>query len=183
MIGLAQFRPLEIHCLPEVSRPIGLFDGHRSGACWHSEMVLTQLSLYKRRMKDPGNSAAVGRAPELAPEADEFVNRKLIRPSLPLPRRSESNGERPLTSSEQRVPKRANGVEQTHAEAFYFQKQMASRTPMVVVLKDGEEVRGWIDWYDRNCIKINRGGQPAVLIYKQSIRYMFKAGENNNGKR
>jgi host factor-I protein len=134
-------------------------------------------------MKDPGNSAAVGRAPEVAPEADDFVNRKLIRPSLSLPRRSEPSSESPLTSAEQRVPKRANGVEQTHAEAFYFQKQMASRTPMVVVLKDGEEVHGWIDWYDRNCIKINRGGQPSVLIYKQSIRYMFKAGENSNGKR
>src|SRR5438046_4239169 len=108
-------------------------------------------------MKDPGNSAAVGRAPEVAPESDDFVNRKLIRPSLPIPRRSESNGERPLTSAEQRVPKRSNAIEQTHAEAFYFQKQMASRTPMVVVLKDGEEVQGFIEWYDRNCLKINRG--------------------------
>jgi sRNA-binding regulator protein Hfq len=54
---------------------------------------------------------------------------------------------------------------------------------MVVVLKDGEEVHGWIDWYDRNCIKLNRSGQSNVLIYKQSIRYMFKAGENTNGKR
>lgn len=134
-------------------------------------------------MKDPGNSAAVGRAPEIAPETDEFVNRKLIRPSLSMPRRSELSGERALTSSEQRVPRRANVVEQTHAEAFYFQKQMASRTPMVVVLKDGEEIHGSIDWYDRHCIKINRNGHPGVLIYKQSIRYMFKAGENNNGKR
>ena len=81
------------------------------------------------------------------------------------------------------MPKRANVNEQTHAEAFYFQKQMASRTPMVVVLKDGEEVQGWIDWYDRNCLKINRNGHPSMLIYKQSIRYMFKAGENNSGKR
>jgi len=136
-----------------------------------------------RRMKDPGNSAAVGRAPEPAPQTDDFVNRKLIRPSLPMPRRSEPSSERPLTSAEQRVPRRANAVEQTHAEAFYFQKQMASRTPMVVVLKDGEEIHGWIDWYDRNCIKINRNGHPGVLIYKQSIRYMFKAGENSNGKR
>ena len=99
-----------------------------------------------------------------------------------MPRRSESVGERPLTSSEQRLPKRANTTEQTHAEAFYFQKQIASRTPMVIVLKDGEEVHGWIDWYDRNSIKINRNGHPSVLIYKQSIRYMFKAGENSNGR-
>jgi host factor-I protein len=129
-------------------------------------------------MKDSGNSAAVGRAPETAPELDGFVSRKLIRPSLASPQRRELSGERPLTSSEQRMPKRGNASEQTHAEAFYFQKQMQVRTPMVIVLKDGEEVHGSIEWYDRNCIKVNRGGQSNLLIYKQSIRYIFKAGEN-----
>src|SRR5579859_4352240 len=107
-------------------------------------------------MKDSGNLAAVGRAPEPAPEQDEFVSRKLIRPSLPMAHRAESNHEPRLTSAEQRLPKRGNAPEQTHAEAFYFQKQMQARTPMVIVLKDGEEIHGWIDWYDRNSIKINR---------------------------
>lgn len=132
-------------------------------------------------MRDPGNSAAVGRAPERAPETEEFVSRKLIRPSLSVPaRRSDGGPDRHLTSAEHRVPKRANGaLEQTHAEAFYFQKQIQARTPMIIVLKDGEEIHGSIDWYDRNCLKINRGGQPNLLIYKQSIRYIFKAGENN----
>ena len=130
-------------------------------------------------MKDAGNSAAVGRAPERAPEADEFVNRKLIRPSLTTPHRSDSSNGQPLTSAEQRVPKRGNATEQTHAEAYYFQKQIQARTPMVIVLKDGEEVYGSIDWYDRHAIKVYRGGQSNLLIYKQSIRYIFKAGENN----
>ena len=129
-------------------------------------------------MKDSGNVAAVGRAPEAAPEQDEFVSRKLIRPTLPVPHRADPNNEPRLTSAEQRQPKRGNAPEQTHAEAFYFQKQMQTRTPMIVVLKDGEEIHGWIDWYDRHAIKINRSGQPNLLIYKQSIRYLFKAGEN-----
>jgi sRNA-binding regulator protein Hfq len=132
-------------------------------------------------MKDQGNSAAVGRAPERAVEADEFVSRKLIRPSLPTPHRSDSPNER-LTSAEQRLPKRGNSPEQTHAEAYYFQKQMQARTPMVIVLKDGEEVHGSIEWYDRNAIKISRSGHANVLIYKQSVRYIFKAGENNGHK-
>ena len=131
-------------------------------------------------MKDLSNSAAVGRAPEDLPQQaqEDFISRKLIRPSLSLPQRRDPNADRPLTSAEQRVPKRANTQEQTHAEAFYFQKQMQVRTTMVVVLKDGEEVHGYIDWYDRNCIKLNRTGQSNLLIYKQSIRYLFKAGEN-----
>jgi host factor-I protein len=45
------------------------------------------------------------------------------------------------------------------------------------VMKDGEEVQGCIEWYDRNCIKVNRNSASALLIYKPSIRYIYKAGE------
>jgi host factor-I protein len=69
--------------------------------------------------------------------------------------------------------------EQTNAENFYYQKQMQSRTPMVIVLRDREEVRGIIEWYDRNCIKVNReNGDANLMIYKPAIKYMFKEGEN-----
>jgi sRNA-binding regulator protein Hfq len=68
--------------------------------------------------------------------------------------------------------------EQTNAENFYYQKQMQSRTPMVIVLHDGEEVHGVIEWYDRDCIKVNReGGEPNLMIYKPAIKYMYKEGE------
>lgn len=68
--------------------------------------------------------------------------------------------------------------ESTNAENFYYQKQMQGKTPMVIVLQDGEHVHGVIEWYDRNCIKVNRNGAPNVVIYKPSIKYMFKEGEN-----
>ena len=67
--------------------------------------------------------------------------------------------------------------EQTHAENYYYQKQIQGKTPVVVVMKDGEEVQGCIEWYDRNCIKVNRSSASALLIYKPSIRYIYKAGE------
>ena len=71
--------------------------------------------------------------------------------------------------------------EQTNAENFYYQKQMQSRTPMVIVLRDGEEMHGVIEWYDRNCIKVNReDGEPNLMIYKPAIKYMFKEGENQH---
>lgn len=69
--------------------------------------------------------------------------------------------------------------EQTNAENFYYQKQMQSRTPMVIVLQDGEEVHGIIEWYDKSCIKIVReDGEPNLMIYKPAIKYMFKEEEN-----
>jgi len=46
-----------------------------------------------------------------------------------------------------------------------------------VVLNDGEQLRGWIEWYDKNCIKLNRERGPNLLVPKTSIKYMFKQDE------
>jgi sRNA-binding regulator protein Hfq len=67
--------------------------------------------------------------------------------------------------------------ESTNAENFYYLKQMNSKTPMVIVMTDGEEIRGWIEWYDKSCLKVNRDGAPNLLIQKQCIKYCFKQEE------
>jgi len=67
--------------------------------------------------------------------------------------------------------------EVTNAESFYYVKQMNSKTPMVIVMTDGEEIRGFIEWYDRSCLKVNRDGAPNLLIQKHWIKYMFKEEE------
>ena len=109
-----------------------------------------------------------------APETDDFANRKLIRPTLAR----DGNGGGAPPERRERPLRKSAPAEQTHAENFYFQKQMQSKTPMVIVLKDGEQVHGFIEWYDKNCIKITRSGQSNLLIYKPSIKYMYKEGEN-----
>jgi host factor-I protein len=77
--------------------------------------------------------------------------------------------------------RKAAPPEQTNAENFYYQKQMQSRTPMVIVLQDGEEVHGIIEWYDKACIKIVReDGGPNLMIYKPAIKYMFKEEESRH---
>ena len=72
--------------------------------------------------------------------------------------------------------------EQTNAENFYYIKQMQARTPMVVILDTGEAIRGVIEWYDRNCIKVHRAAEPNLLIMKSAIRYMYKQSEPKNGE-
>ena len=74
-------------------------------------------------------------------------------------------------------PRRNGPPEQTHAENYYYQKQIQSKTAVVVVLKDGEQIQGLIEWYDRNCLKLTRNGGGNLLIYKPSIRYIYKLGE------
>ena len=81
---------------------------------------------------------------------------------------------RPLKNGRQARPA---PPEATNAESFYYVKQMNAKTPMVIIMTDGEEIRGCIEWYDRACLKVNREGAPNLLIQKHCIKYLFKEEE------
>jgi sRNA-binding regulator protein Hfq len=107
------------------------------------------------------------------------VNRKLFRPTLTEikePTNNNNNSGRSHASGPQPHKKPAP-PEQTHAENFYWIKQMQARTPVVVSLTDGEILHGTVEWYDRDCIKLTRSGSPNLLIYKQFIKYVYKDGD------
>ena len=72
--------------------------------------------------------------------------------------------------------KKTTPPDQTNAEQFYYSKQMQGKTQMVVQLTDGEQLEGVIEWYDKDCLKLNRDGEPNLLLYKHCIKYMYKAG-------
>jgi RNA chaperone Hfq len=136
-----------------------------------------------------------------------MVNRKLVRPNLAelkerfAPNRAPQGIVGPAdVSAPEREPRESAGAaqsgpgpreqhkrrqvppENTSAEAFYYVKQMTGRTPMVVILDNGAELRGHIEWYDRNCIKVNREGAPNLLVYKHAIRYMYKQEEETQSE-
>jgi small nuclear ribonucleoprotein (snRNP)-like protein len=73
--------------------------------------------------------------------------------------------------------------EQTNAESFYYLKQMQSKTLMVIVLQDGEKIRGIIEWYDKHCLKINRVKEPNILLPKQNIKYLYKQEDEPRQRR
>ena len=58
----------------------------------------------------------------------------------------------PASSSVQ-VRKRVPPPIETNAEIFYYKKQIDAHTPMVIVLQDGEEIEGTIEWYDRSALR------------------------------
>jgi len=123
------------------------------------------------------------------------VNRKLIRTTLadvkarrdvaPQQNRMNDQGQRPGGMPQPRPPqpssiqvrKRQPPPLETHAEIYYYKKQIDAHTPMVLVLQDGEEIEGTIEWYDRGALKINRRTGPNLLVLKRNIKYMFKADE------
>jgi len=129
------------------------------------------------------------------------VNRKLIRTTLaevkgkarevPQPRERQNGSSRPSNESREprepraaqqqpssvQVKKRIPPPNETNAEIFYYKKQIDAHTPMVIVLLDGEEIEGTIEWYDRGALKVNRKGAPNLLVLKRNVKYMFKAEE------
>ena len=127
------------------------------------------------------------------------MNRKLIRTTLaevkgkarevPQPRERSNGSSRAANDSggrEQRAPqqhapvqvkKRVPPPNETNAEIFYYKKQIDAHTQMVIVLLDGEEIEGTIEWYDRGALKVNRKGAPNLLILKRNIKYIYKADE------
>ncbi len=96
----------------------------------------------------------------------ETVNRKLIRPTF--------NEFKEPAAPRKVAQKKPVPPDQTNAENFYYVKQMQTKTPMVFVLRDGEVLKGVIEWYDKTCLKVNREEGPNLLLYKPNIKYMYK---------
>lgn len=122
------------------------------------------------------------------------MNRKLIRTTLAdvKARREQAQQHRPNGNAPSGMGQPRSGQPQpqnnqqrkrqpppseTHAEIYYYKKQIDAHTPMVLVLEDGEEIEGTIEWYDRGALKINRRSGPNLLVLKRHIKYIFKAEE------
>lgn len=97
--------------------------------------------------------------------------------NVPRPPRA---GPLPLRPPPKQMPGRRQKPappDRTDAESFYYVKQMKVRTPVTVVLNNGETLRGIVEWYDRWCIKLTQKMGPNYLIYKHSITYIYKDDE------
>jgi sRNA-binding regulator protein Hfq len=110
-----------------------------------------------------------------------MVNRRMFRPGFAdmkeqvPPRQQHGNGNNGPAPSKKPAP-----PELTHAENFYWVKQMQARTPMAIVLDNGEILRGTVEWYDRDCIKLTRHGEPNLLVFKRVIKYVHKDGDEGS---
>ncbi len=94
---------------------------------------------------------------------------------------SEASRERASQSaSAVQIRKRTPPPTETSAEIFYYKKQIDAHTQMIIVLLDGEQIEGTIEWYDRNALKVNRKSAPNLLLLKHNIKYMYKADERED---
>ena len=66
--------------------------------------------------------------------------------------------------------------EDTFEEAAFLKNLGEKQRPVSVKLMGGETVRGWIEYYDRNMVRLTREGAPNLFIYKHEIMYIAEDG-------
>jgi sRNA-binding regulator protein Hfq len=70
---------------------------------------------------------------------------------------------------------KARAPEQTFEEVRYIKHLIDNSVPICVKLLDNEEVRGIIEYYDHNFIRVTREQAPNLFIYKHEIKYFYEA--------
>jgi len=62
--------------------------------------------------------------------------------------------------------------ETTNEEAAHLKSLVEKKRPVSIKLVDGEVVSGWIEYYDRNMLRLTREGKPNLFIFKHQIAYV-----------
>jgi host factor-I protein len=78
----------------------------------------------------------------------------------------------PLASQTFKKSSKAPPPEETFEEVVYLKLLGDKQRLVAVKLLDGEIVRGWIEYYDRNMIRLTREGAPNLFIFKHEIMYI-----------
>ncbi len=68
--------------------------------------------------------------------------------------------------------KKSPPPESTNEEAAYLKRLAEKQSPITLKLIDGEVLRGFIEYYDRNMLRLTRQGKPNLFIFKHQIAYL-----------
>jgi host factor-I protein len=66
---------------------------------------------------------------------------------------------------------------ETGQEALYLKSLSERKIPVSVKLRDGEVVKGWIEYFDDGMLRLTREGKPNLFIYKHQIRTITESGK------
>ncbi len=59
---------------------------------------------------------------------------------------------------------------ETGQEALYLKSLSERQLPVSIKLRDGEVVKGWIEYFDDKMLRLTREGKPNLFIYKDQVR-------------
>lgn len=72
---------------------------------------------------------------------------------------------------------------ETGQEALYLRSLSERQVQVIVKLRDGERVRGWIEYFDDGMVRLTRAGKPNLFIYKHQIHTITEAGRKRSMRR
>jgi host factor-I protein len=72
---------------------------------------------------------------------------------------------------------------ETGQEALYLRSLSERQIVVTIKLRDGETVRGWIEYFDDSMLRLTREGLPNLFIYKHQIRTISEAGRKRGPER
>ena len=87
-----------------------------------------------------------------------------------------------LTNKSRRRQK-APPAGETGQEALYLRYLSEKQIPVCVKLRDGENLTGWIEYFDDRMIRLTREGKPNLFIYKQQIRTISEQARRRNPRK
>ena len=62
--------------------------------------------------------------------------------------------------------------EETYEESAFLKQLGEKQQRVALKLMDGQVVRGWIEYYDKNMVRLTREGAPNLFIFKHEIMYI-----------
>jgi host factor-I protein len=65
---------------------------------------------------------------------------------------------------------------ETGQEGLYLRSLSDRQVVVNIKLRDGETVRGWIEYFDDAMLRLTRENQPNLFIYKHQIRSISEVG-------
>ena len=66
---------------------------------------------------------------------------------------------------------------ETGQEALYLRSLSDRQVQVTIKLRDGETVRGWIEYFDDGMLRLTREGKPNLFIYKQQVETITETGK------
>ncbi len=91
------------------------------------------------------------------------MSRKLIKPNL-------NDVKKQLAKRRSKPPP----PYKTHAENYYYIKQMNNKNHLIIKLVNDAIIKGFINWSDSGCIKIQNHDGAKIILFKHYIKYLQK---------
>ncbi|MDE3199442.1 MAG: RNA chaperone Hfq [Acidobacteriota bacterium] len=71
---------------------------------------------------------------------------------------------------------------ETGQEALYLRSLSDRQIVVTVRLRGGEQMRGWIEYFDDSMIRLTREGKPNLFIYKDQIVSITEFKRRSGGR-